>query len=178
MTILNQKANSGISDVSVKWGYPHLWPVDFMEHPKIKWMRTGGTPITKRKPPKMSPGTQVGLQLLIPNRNVFKGGPGGPNDVTSFLSKLPWKAAAPRHNPLAAANHLGEFHFPALEENSALEHANCPSRKMPCLWKATRKNTIQTKHAPPTHVCWFMDRFLLVYRQKKCVMFSITQPPT
>jgi hypothetical protein len=59
-----------------------------------------------------------------------------------------------------------------------LEHANCPSRKMPCLWKATRKNTIQTKHAPPTHVCWFMDRFLLVYRQKKCVMFSITQPPT
>ena len=28
-----------------KWWYPSSWLVYFRENPKIKWMRTGGTPI-------------------------------------------------------------------------------------------------------------------------------------
>ena len=28
-----------------KWGYPNIWMVYFMEHLKLKWMMTGGTPI-------------------------------------------------------------------------------------------------------------------------------------
>ena len=31
----------------IKWGTQARWMVDFMENPKLKWMRTGGTPMTQ-----------------------------------------------------------------------------------------------------------------------------------
>ena len=44
------------------WGYPKGWMVYFMENSNLKWMMTGGSPMTKRKPPHGS--SQLSMKFL------------------------------------------------------------------------------------------------------------------
>ena len=41
---------NGHLEVSIVMGYPHSWMVFFMENPNLKWMMTGGTPMTQETP--------------------------------------------------------------------------------------------------------------------------------
>ena len=45
------------------WGYPNSWIVFFREKSIYKWMMIWGTPMTKRKAPKMFPWKPSGLSL-------------------------------------------------------------------------------------------------------------------
>ena len=117
------------------------------------------------------------------NRNVFKGGPGGPNDVTSFLSKLPWKAAAPATILLLlrttwvsfTSGTWGKFSLGtrelsfkknavSLEGNEKKHNKDKTCTPNSCLLVGKALNEARVYRT--TERCRFMDRFLLVYRQK------------
>jgi len=60
-----------------KWGYAYSWVVCFTEYPNIKWMITGGTPMTmetsicsKRFPPPLRKWLRVGCPSRSSRRNL------------------------------------------------------------------------------------------------------------
>ena len=44
---VNHDVDQYMGGSSSSWGYPNSWMVFVRENPNLKWMRTGGTPMTQ-----------------------------------------------------------------------------------------------------------------------------------